>query len=749
MLVMSRVAASLFIATLALPLTAQTPPPAAYRSPSKTPSTAPDNTAHRSSPRTSTSRSLAKTASRRKPPRCPVSTPSTSSSTRKATARPPAYSWPMTASTSITNRPWSIRNSCPCSPGRDSAAHSPPKPSPKPESKSPSAVSTPQSFRTTTPSSPHNASSPTPKPACAKPTRSSTSHEAGAGRRSRARRCHQSSDHATAAPARSSGFAAQHRESENRARRHDLPRFPVRLLVRMTCSSPSSWCPIPKRRRRQPPPAPTSAPPSHASNRPATMSASPAMAICPPSASTFSTASMPTSLRRTPIIRQRSGRSTLPDYQVPYRHNLGYSAQATLNIPVWNWGATRSKVKQAEFKRQQAELDLTLAQRTLQGNLASAYREAQSRSGSDRFAAQFSGPRRRKPSPDAAALSGRRSHRARSGGRADHPDAGPQRLRRRSGPLPHRHRNPSDSHGEPFKPCARHPSSRRARAPCCLALLARLRQSRKKRKEAEAEAAHACRSRPGHAAAPSTTSSTPTPFSTPSTRPTSRRRSARRCSAFSSIAAITSSRPTARRTRKPRPRRRRAAKARASSIRRRPPTRPPPAPPFPKIAPKPQPTCRPRSRRSTPRRSSTRTASSCVKQGALAQKLVDDAKVAMVQAQSQLDTAQRHLQALQPGQPARADPQARKRRSNAAKAHYESASRAGLYAEIRSPDHRRRRRSPALSRRDGRERRAHRFHRRYLAGRRARQRSREGSRLHPRRHARRRITGPDGDSPAK
>ena len=72
-----------------------------------------------------------------------------------------------------------------------------------------------------------------------------------------------------------------------------------------------------------------------------------------------------------------TGRSTLPDFQVPFRQNLGYSAQATLNIPVWNWGATRSKVKQAEFKQQQAQLDLTLAQRTLQGNLATAYREAQ------------------------------------------------------------------------------------------------------------------------------------------------------------------------------------------------------------------------------------------------------------------------------------------------------------------------------------------------------------------------------------
>ena len=59
----------------------------------------------------------------------------------------------------------------------------------------------------------------------------------------------------------------------------------------------------------------------------------------------------------------------------PYRQNLGYSAQATLTIPVWNWGATRSKIRQAEFRRQQAQLDLTLAERSLQGALASAYAE--------------------------------------------------------------------------------------------------------------------------------------------------------------------------------------------------------------------------------------------------------------------------------------------------------------------------------------------------------------------------------------
>jgi outer membrane protein TolC len=61
----------------------------------------------------------------------------------------------------------------------------------------------------------------------------------------------------------------------------------------------------------------------------------------------------------------------------PNRHNLGYSAQLTLTVPVWNWGATRSKVKQAELKRDQAQLDLSLAQRALQSNLATAYAELQ------------------------------------------------------------------------------------------------------------------------------------------------------------------------------------------------------------------------------------------------------------------------------------------------------------------------------------------------------------------------------------
>jgi outer membrane protein TolC len=73
---------------------------------------------------------------------------------------------------------------------------------------------------------------------------------------------------------------------------------------------------------------------------------------------------------------QATGRSTLPNYEVSSRQNLGYVAQATLNIPVWNWGATRSKIKQAEQRQTQAQLDLKLAQKILQGNVAAAYAEA-------------------------------------------------------------------------------------------------------------------------------------------------------------------------------------------------------------------------------------------------------------------------------------------------------------------------------------------------------------------------------------
>lgn len=73
---------------------------------------------------------------------------------------------------------------------------------------------------------------------------------------------------------------------------------------------------------------------------------------------------------------QATGRSTLPDYLVPNRQNLGYSGQVTLNVPILTWGATRSRVHQAELRRQQAQYDLRTTQRLLSANLESYYREA-------------------------------------------------------------------------------------------------------------------------------------------------------------------------------------------------------------------------------------------------------------------------------------------------------------------------------------------------------------------------------------
>jgi outer membrane protein TolC len=57
--------------------------------------------------------------------------------------------------------------------------------------------------------------------------------------------------------------------------------------------------------------------------------------------------------------------------------NLGYFITASLNIPVWDWGVRRSKVRQAELKHQQASVELSAAQRQLVRNLQGFYQEAQ------------------------------------------------------------------------------------------------------------------------------------------------------------------------------------------------------------------------------------------------------------------------------------------------------------------------------------------------------------------------------------
>ena len=57
--------------------------------------------------------------------------------------------------------------------------------------------------------------------------------------------------------------------------------------------------------------------------------------------------------------------------------NLGSSAVATLDIPIWNWGATQSRVKQAQLRRDQAKRELSLAQRRLLAEIRSLYAEAE------------------------------------------------------------------------------------------------------------------------------------------------------------------------------------------------------------------------------------------------------------------------------------------------------------------------------------------------------------------------------------
>jgi outer membrane protein len=57
--------------------------------------------------------------------------------------------------------------------------------------------------------------------------------------------------------------------------------------------------------------------------------------------------------------------------------NLGSSIVATLNIPVWNWGTTQSRVKQAELRRAQSKRELSFTQRKLLAEIQSLYAEAE------------------------------------------------------------------------------------------------------------------------------------------------------------------------------------------------------------------------------------------------------------------------------------------------------------------------------------------------------------------------------------
>ncbi|MEO8736867.1 MAG: TolC family protein [Edaphobacter sp.] len=57
-------------------------------------------------------------------------------------------------------------------------------------------------------------------------------------------------------------------------------------------------------------------------------------------------------------------------------HNLGYSATATLDIPVWDWFSTQHRVRQSEILRDAANVVLTSTQRRLIAQLEEFYAEA-------------------------------------------------------------------------------------------------------------------------------------------------------------------------------------------------------------------------------------------------------------------------------------------------------------------------------------------------------------------------------------
>ena len=46
-------------------------------------------------------------------------------------------------------------------------------------------------------------------------------------------------------------------------------------------------------------------------------------------------------------------------------------------VPLWSWGATQSKLRQAQLRVQQARAELTFTQRQLQANVIAFYREAE------------------------------------------------------------------------------------------------------------------------------------------------------------------------------------------------------------------------------------------------------------------------------------------------------------------------------------------------------------------------------------
>ncbi len=64
-------------------------------------------------------------------------------------------------------------------------------------------------------------------------------------------------------------------------------------------------------------------------------------------------------------------------YNREHLNNLGSVFEAQMTLPVWTWGANRSRIRQAELRLRQAKTELALTQRQTLGNLRAFYLEAQ------------------------------------------------------------------------------------------------------------------------------------------------------------------------------------------------------------------------------------------------------------------------------------------------------------------------------------------------------------------------------------
>jgi outer membrane protein len=69
--------------------------------------------------------------------------------------------------------------------------------------------------------------------------------------------------------------------------------------------------------------------------------------------------------------------ATYSFFQRERMDNLGSSTLASLTIPIWNWGATRDRIHQAQLRQKQAKLELSYSQRKLLAEIQSLHAEAE------------------------------------------------------------------------------------------------------------------------------------------------------------------------------------------------------------------------------------------------------------------------------------------------------------------------------------------------------------------------------------